>query len=102
LWLLRRKNGKAAVACGVLASCEGGGMQGYTQGNWYFVGNGATGQCVDVVARSKEAACRNVGWVRRDCVVIRVGQAPVTQPLQLLARRQGQRARHVDQRLRRL
>jgi hypothetical protein len=58
-----------------------GSMQEY----WYFVGNQRTGQCFDTVAPSKAAACTNLGWDVEECVVIRVGQAPVAYPS--LARR---------------
>lgn len=41
---------------------------------WYFISNRETQQCIDLVADSPEAACRDVGWQQADCVVITVGE----------------------------
>jgi len=41
---------------------------------WYFISNRTTRQCVDLVADSPEAACREIGWRPDDCVVIAVGE----------------------------
>jgi hypothetical protein len=41
---------------------------------WYFISNRATRQCVDLVADSPEAACREIRWQQGDCVVIMVGE----------------------------
>jgi hypothetical protein len=41
---------------------------------WYFISNRETRQCIDLVADSPEAACREIGWRQSDCVVIAVGK----------------------------
>ena len=41
---------------------------------WYFVGNRKNGQSCDVLAGTREEACRSRGWMVEDCVVICVGE----------------------------
>ncbi len=42
----------------------------------FIIGNGQTGQCVEVEARSVAAACHDLGWAEAECEAVRVGQSP--------------------------
>jgi len=38
----------------------------------FLIGNGITGDCFELEARSAEAACRDLGWRFEECVVVQL------------------------------
>ncbi len=41
----------------------------------FIIGNGRTGQCVEVEARSLSAACHGLGWAEAECEAVRLSPA---------------------------
>ncbi len=42
----------------------------------YIVGNGRTGDCLEIQARSPRAACECLGWVPSECEVVELRSEP--------------------------